>query len=167
MSHKVYDVINTRIIELLDKGVIPWRRPWKGGLEGTARNMDSGREYSGINRWLLNSFAYEQNYFLTYKQAKKAGGNVIKGEKGLPVIYWNWIERENKKTGEIENIPFLRYYTVFNVSQCEGIPAEKIPAPPVFTPLDFNPIAQCEKIVSEFIDSPPRKPARPQLPRLL
>lgn len=155
MKHKVYDVINARIIELLDQGVIPWRRPWKGGRDGSAKNMESGREYSGINRWLLNSLAYEKNYFLTYKQAGALGGNVIKGEKGFPVIYWNWIERKNEKTGEVEEIPFLRYYTVFNVSQCEGIPPEKIPSTPDTPPLDFNPIEQCERIVSDFIDSPP------------
>ena len=33
------------------------------------------------------------------------------------------IEQENEETGEKKEIPFLRYYRVFHISQCEGIAA--------------------------------------------
>lgn len=31
-----YDVIADRIIEMLDKGVVPWRKPWVGGAASCA-----------------------------------------------------------------------------------------------------------------------------------
>ena len=51
----------------------------------------------------------------------------------------------NKKTGEIEKTPFLRYYNVFNISQCEGIPPEKLP--PVIERKN-DPIKSCEEIIA-------------------
>lgn len=158
MSVKVYEVVNARIVEQLEKGVVPWRRPWRRG--NTAKNMISGREYNGLNRWLLNSLGYERNYFLTYKQATELGGKVNKGEHGYPIIFWKWLSYKDKDAdpGEVSSadkqIPFLRYFTVFHFSQCEGIPEEKIPAAS-FEPLDFNPVPECEKLVSGYHNGPP------------
>lgn len=41
----------------------------------------------------------------------------------------------------------LRYFRVFNISQCEGIPIEKIPKP---IERNNNPIESCEKVVNEM-----------------
>jgi antirestriction protein ArdC len=56
-----------------------------------------------------------------------------------------------KNTKEIERIPMLRYYNVFNIAQCEGIPKEKLP-PAIER--NNNPIETCEKIINEM----PKKP---------
>ena len=147
----VYAIVTNRIIELLEKGVIPWQQPWTDG--GVPKNLISGKNYRGINVWLLNSLDYSQNSFLTYKQAKVLGASVNKGEKANPVVFWKWIERENKETKEKERIPLLRYYNVFNVDQCSGIPKEKFP--PVIEKQN-NPIETCEKIIAEM-------PKRPEI----
>src|SRR4051812_20549255 len=90
----VYSIVNDRIIEHLEKGVIPWRQPWtKAGLP---KNLISGKQYRGINVMLLASLHYFQNSFLTYRQVKELGGKIRQGEKSCPVIYWNWMEKENK-----------------------------------------------------------------------
>ena len=40
------------------------------------------------------------------------------------VVFWKWLEQEDKETGEVKQIPFLRYYNVFHIDQCEGIAAK-------------------------------------------
>jgi antirestriction protein ArdC len=59
---------------------------------------------------------YTSPYWLTFKQAQKLGGHVRNGEKACPVVFWRWLDAE--RDGESERVPFLRYYSVFNVSQC-------------------------------------------------
>jgi len=141
--HDVYQIVTDKIIEHLEKGVIPWRQTWtKAGLP---KNLVSKRAYRGINVWMLATMHHSQNDFLTFKQAKELGGSIKKGEKACPVIYWNWKERIKEDTGEIEKVPFLRYYRVFNISQVEGIPKEKLP--PVIENQN-EPIKSCEEIIA-------------------
>lgn len=146
----VYQLVNDRITELLDKGVIPWQQPWTDA--GHPKNLISDKNYRGINVWLLNSLHYQRNIFLTYNQAKDLGATVNKGEKAHPVVFWKWLEKENKETKEIERVPLLRYYNVFNIEQCSGIPIEKIPPT---TLKENNPIETCEKIITEMPKRPP------------
>ncbi len=148
--HKdVYSIVNDRIIEHLEKGVIPWRQPWtKAGLP---KNLITGKPYHGINTMLLTSMHHAQNHFLTFKQAKSLGASVKKGEKGQEVIYWNWIETENEQTKKKEKIPFLQYYKVFNISQCDGIPPGKLPQ---IVEQKNDPIKSCEEIIAKMPNRP-------------
>ena len=76
--------------------------------------------------------------------------------QSTPVVFWKWLEREqeNTETGQTEtvNIPLLRYYNVFNVEQCEGIPADKIP--PLKEARDFHPIDEAERTVQDMQQRP-------------
>ncbi|MEW6775056.1 MAG: ArdC-like ssDNA-binding domain-containing protein [Bdellovibrionota bacterium] len=149
MSGKVYEIITDRIIEQLEKGVAPWRKPWNAE-QGFPRNLVTGKPYRGVNVFLLHAAGFESPYFLTFKQARQLGGHVRKGERGLPVIFWNWIEKESReRPGEIETIPFLRYYTVFNVSQCEGVQA-----PQENRARTHEPIRACEEIAKGYRNGP-------------
>lgn len=151
----VYTIVTNRIIEHLEKGVIPWQQPWTEA--GLPKNLITGKNYRGINVWLLASHNYPQNYFLTFKQVKDLGGSVKKGEKSQEVIFWKWIEKENYEKKEdidkIKKVPMLRYYRVFNIDQCEGIPKEKIPS---IIERKNDPIESCEKIITEM-------PKRPEI----
>jgi len=60
--------------------------------------------------------------FLTFKQAKEAGGAVRKGEHGTGIIFMSTTIKKDAKTGEDKRIGFLKSFTVFNVSQCDGLP---------------------------------------------
>jgi antirestriction protein ArdC len=111
----IYKIITDRIINQLKLGVIPWVKPWQTEF---AKNLVTKREYKGINAWLLYGIK-ESPYWLTFKQAKMIGGNIRKGEHGLPVVYWSILKET--KNGIEKTIPLLRYYTVFNASQCENI----------------------------------------------
>lgn len=138
----VYELITKTIIEMLDKGVIPWHRPWKVRMPV---NLVSGKPYRGINILML-SFS-SSPYWLTERQAERLGGSVKKGEEGLPVVYWNWIKVKGKD-GKDKNVPFLKYHTVYNPNQCENIPI------PNDSRIEFNPILECERVIDEMPDKP-------------
>jgi len=145
----VYKLVNDRITELLEKGVIPWQQPWTDA--GHPKNLISGINYRGINVWLLSSLRYQRNLFLTFKQATELGAIIKKGEKAHPVVFWKWLENENKETKKTERIPILRYYSIFNIEQCSGIPLEKVPP---ITQKENNPIETCEQIITEMPQRP-------------
>jgi antirestriction protein ArdC len=130
----VYEQITQLIIGFLARGTIPWHNPWQIQT-GLPRNLVSKKAYRGINVFLLQALGYESLFWLTYRQAQELGGNVRKGEKGCPVVFWKQLTVEGRETAEEEIIPLLRYYHVFNVAQCEGL--KNIPAiaeTPVPTP---------------------------------
>lgn len=141
----VYDLITTKIIELLDKGIIPWKRPWNVPMP---QNFVSKREYQGVNVLLLSFAGFNSPYWLTYKQAKDLGGHIKAGAKGLPVIYWNWVKVKGVRSEKDKSVPFLKYHIVFNLAQCEGIrvPDEKR--------ADIRPIEECEKVFVGMPDKP-------------
>lgn len=153
MPRNVYERITARILRQLEEGTVPWRKTWIGGEQGHPRNLASGHYYRGINPFLLACTPYESPYWLTFNQAKKLGGCVLKGEKSTPVIFWKWWEKENSKTGEKEKFPLLRYYNVFNVAQCD-LPSDKLPTDAPVPEFDFEPIAACVSVVSHM-PSPP------------
>jgi len=135
----VYDIITERILKKLEGGTVPWRKPWQGGDAGIPRNVVTGFPYRGINVFLLAAAGYASPYWLTFRQAKRRGGNVRKGEHGTPVIFWKWRDPEDgEHGGEDERaIPVLRYYLVFNVEQCDGvaIPVTSLAPQRAFAPI--------------------------------
>lgn len=138
----VYQLVTNRIIEELEKGVIPWRKPW---VNASAVNWLTQKPYRGINSMLLAPGEYG-----TFKQISDAGGKVKKNMKGHVVVFWKWLENENKETEEIETIPFLKYYTVFNViTQAEGIETKRTEST-----FEHDPIEEAEAIYKNFMNSP-------------
>jgi len=149
----IYQLVTDQIIALLEKGIIPWQRPWTNA--GIPMNLLSKRHYRGINLWLLLSLNYEQNYFLTWDQIKQVGGSVNKDEHGHMVVFWKPTQKkENEPADEkVKHIPMLRYYKVFNVSQCRDIPKDLIPVVDGSRePVDS--IQECEAILSTMADTP-------------
>ena len=144
MKIDIQAIVTERIISALESGTAPWRKPWKGS--SLPRNVVSGKVYSGINFFLLSAMGGGE--FLTFKQAQGLGGNVRKGEKGCPVVYWNFVESKTRKDskGNPEKIPFLKSFTVFNVSQCEGL---ELPAPETEgETVPFIPIERAEETIT-------------------
>ena len=147
----VYDIVTKLIIQKLEQGIIPWKQPWID--TGPPRNLITQRPYRGLNLLLLSTHGYPQNEFLTFKQVQDLGGRVIKGEKAHLVILWVWVdEDENKRMQDVKGRkkPLLRYYFVFNVSQCTGIPTRTVQNE--IKPND--PIEKCEEIVSAMPNRP-------------
>jgi len=153
---KVEEIITAKILAKLEAGTVPWHKPWSGG--DMPKNLVSKKEYRGINTFLLSCSGFSSPYWLSFKQAQELGGTVKKGEKGSPVVFWKQLpieetDENGKKT--VKNIPFLRYYTAFNLDQCENINPDKIPQSAKV--LNNNEkIEQCEAIVAGM-------PKRPEI----
>ena len=146
---KVYDLINDRIMELLQQGTVPWRKTWNA-TSNQPKNLISKKEYRGINVFMLACMPYGSPYWLTFKQASDKGGHVRKGEKSTPVIFWKWLDKKEEGVGTTDTlsngmIPMLRYYSVFNIEQTEGIE----PPPATETTINtFTPIERAEQIIA-------------------
>jgi antirestriction protein ArdC len=61
------------------------------------------------------------------------GGYVRKGEHGTKVYFVKQVQIKNNEDEDADArvVPMLREYTVFNVDQCENVPARILPAPVV------------------------------------
>jgi antirestriction protein ArdC len=150
----VYQIVTNQIIEMLEQGTIPWSRPWQLHCP---MNLVSKKAYRGINVFLLDystrQQGYSRPYWISYKQAQQLGGQVRKGEKSTIVVFWKFIavkERDENGETKAKEVPFLRYYRVFNVEQCD-IPDGKIPQT---SKLDFNPVDQAEEIIANMPNRP-------------
>ena len=150
----IYEIINERIFVLLEKGEIPWQKPW---ISGEPANFITKKPYRGINPFILISSGYSCPYWVSFKQAKGKGGMIKKGEKGFPVVFWKWIEMDGQDTESGKRqVPFLRYYTVFNLEQTEGIEM------PELQQRNFQPIAEAEKIIHHMPRAPVIEHKQPQ-----
>lgn len=110
----VYQMVTDRIISELEKGMIPWERPWNG-IRAGAFNRVSKKPYSIMNQMLLK---YTGEY-ATFKQWQELGGHIRKGEKSETIVFWKVleIEEENEKgQKEKKSIPLLKYINVFHIS---------------------------------------------------
>ena len=141
----VYGIITNKVVEQLNNGTVPWRKPWTDA--GLPKNIISGRHYRGMNLMLLATEGYEHNLFLSFKQVHDIGGKVKKGEKGHMVVYWNNGEKkqdgaEQPEEGSEKKKAVLRYYYVFNIAQCENIPEKYLP-----TEREAKELVPCEAIV--------------------
>jgi len=159
-----YEVITNKVIELMKKGTVPWKKTWKGSTGLPANLVEfrkTGKTYSGLNIFTTLSLGYSSRFFLTWNQIQELGGKVKAGEKSFPVIFWKFIRRDKKdsngnvitKKGKTiqETFPMLRYWPVWNTDQLTGI---DIPELDVKNEQIFNPIKSAEKIVKGYIGKP-------------
>jgi antirestriction protein ArdC len=149
MTEKIYDQINNRVIELLEKGVAPWRQPWKANAVKPAMNLISKRHYTGCNFFLVNCQGYTSPYWATFKQYQNKGATVKKGEKGTPIVFYKPLAiKEKQENGDIKDktIPLIRLSYVFNSQQVEGLTLKEDSQE--LKPC--NPIESCQNLISKF-----------------
>jgi antirestriction protein ArdC len=148
----VYEVITERITAMLERGVAPWNRPWRGAAN-QPRNLMSGHVYRGINVFMLACSGYTSPYWLTYNQASKVGAHIRKGEKGMPVVFWKFGTHEIQDGDETvtKSSVLCRYYTVFNVEQVDGL---AVPSDMLNPAMPDNPIAECEHLLAAYVGRP-------------
>jgi antirestriction protein ArdC len=117
----IYAEITDRILSQLEQGEIPWKKPWIGSASNCAISYATGRPYSLLNQMLLG----RPGEYLTFNECRKAGSYVRKGEKAHMVVFWKWLSVDDEEKSEEKQIPLLRYYSVFHISQCEGVPVKR------------------------------------------
>ena len=121
----IQEKVTNQVIAGLRRGDIAWIQPWESV---TPQNWITKHHYQGANVLLAKLATSDGGYraplFAGYSQIKNAGGHVLKGQRGQIIIYFKLIniERDVENTeGEIhrenEQIPMLRYLTVFNIDQ--------------------------------------------------
>lgn len=130
----VYSRVTDRIVQDLEAGTRPWMKPWtrSGGDGLVARPLrHNGIPYRGINVLMLWGDAMEKGFssatWMTYQQAQELGAHVRKGESGSLVVYadrFTKTETDDRGQDVEREIPFMKGYTVFNVEQIEGLPAQ-------------------------------------------
>ena len=157
----IYQLVTDLIIEKLEHGVIPWKKPWND--YGPAVNYISRKPYRGINQLLLNHL-HPKPFYMTFRQATVLGGRIKKGAKSIPVTYWNFTyrDKESKRTlrpeeastfsaDQVIKTVFLKYYRVFNVDDILHVRFD-IPEPDPKS--DNDSIDRCEAVLAEMKDPP-------------
>jgi len=137
----IYAEITNRIIDQMEQGTIPWQKPWVAS--GSCVSYATGKPYSLLNQMLLG----RPGEYATFKQIQAAGGYVKKGQKASMVVFWKWLEQEDEETGEKKEIPFLRYYNVFHIDQCEGLKPRHAEA----LPQTANADQKAESIICDYL----------------
>lgn len=117
-----YELVTNRILEQMEKGIVPWQKPW-GGASG-AISYVTRKPYSLLNQFLLG----KEGEYLTFNQVSNLGGKVKKGAKGSFVVFFKQypikeevIDDNGEKKIETHIIPILKHYYVFHIDDCEGI----------------------------------------------
>jgi antirestriction protein ArdC len=113
----VYDYVNERLLKAIERGIIPWERPWR--CEGFG-NPVTGGVYHGSNIMMagihnaINGF--KSPHFVTMNQVNKLGAQVIKGEgkNYCMITKFDFIPDKKDPT---KVIPMLRYYRLYNKEQ--------------------------------------------------
>ena len=152
--NKLYEEVTNQIISLMEQGQIPWHKPWTGTSAG-AISHNTGKPYSLLNQILLQI----PGEYITFNQCQKEGGKVKKGSKAKHVYFWKQYRREKKDedgnpilnedgTPKMETIPVLKAFTVFHLTDCEGISpkwADKMPEIPA------KHIDEVEAVLTDYV----------------
>jgi len=128
----IYETVTTRILNQLDAGVVPWRKTWTTGLP---KSLTTGKEYRGVNVLILGTAPFSSRYWITYREAQRLGGQVRRGERASPVVFWKWrtpeeLARLREKSGREDPAPCVPFTAaVFNLDQVDGVnrPEDDVP----------------------------------------
>ena len=149
------------LADMLERGELPpWAKPWRA-LAGRGQHIShaTGNPYQGANilfleiSRLVNGF--ESTEWITYKAAKKAGGQVRKGEKGTHVSLYKRLvvpDEEARAGGDadaVKGIPLLRSFVVFSLDQVDGIEPRRQPED-LEEPAPFEPIEAAARILEDY-----------------
>jgi antirestriction protein ArdC len=155
----IYAMVTDKIINLLENGVVPWRRPWTS--TGLPRNLVSKKPYRGVNVFLLSASKYISPFWMTMRQANELGGHIRKGEESTAIVFWK-IENAERSAEDLEAEEadqktrrrfLLRFYRVWNLEQCE-LPQAVLDKLPKIETHQHDPIEAIEKIVAAMPDPP-------------
>jgi len=146
----IYQELTDKIVGKLEKGEVPWVKAMNKATFGYPQNFLTKNIYKSSNFFMTLFEDRETPYWLTYKQAKDLGGNVRKGERGVRISYFQMMEKEVE--GKIEKYPMVRYSTVFNLEQCEGIENPFQEQIDNMKLENFNTIETCEDLVTYIKD---------------
>lgn len=116
MNKNLIEKIAPQLTELMIKKMETlteeWRKPWIADLaHGLPRNL-RGTPYRGGNILMLLFLSeiagYSTPLFMTFKQAKEEGLNILKGSGSFPVFFWKLYIRHKETRKKIELADYYR-----------------------------------------------------------
>ncbi len=126
-------VIADKIMDAIEAGTPPWRKPWTGGAGCPFPLRATGDRYRGINvlsLWLeASEKGYASPYWMTYRQAQELGGQVRGGERSTLVVKFGVLDKPGEdgadategKDSKDGRRAYLKAYNVFNADQIDGL----------------------------------------------
>ena len=127
-----------RLIEQIKNNKAPWQKPWESSIPSLPYNASTNKPYRGYNNLTLAMSGFDDPRWLTFNQAKEQGYHIKKGEKGTPLMFYNFVEERARrdengkivkdadgqtiKDKALRERPIVRTFYVFNAEQIEGIP---------------------------------------------
>ena len=157
------EAITNEIIRIIERGVLPWRKPWTAG--GSSRPLRVGGEpYQGVNNFLLTMrtmmAGHSSPFWMTLPQANALDAKVRKGEKSSVVVYYGQSRKDtggeddrsdgDDRSEEARIFRFQKSYRVFNACQIEGLPESFYPDP---APAPENPPSEPIPHMQAFFDA--------------
>ena len=155
------EAITNELIRFIERGVLPWRKPWTAG--GSARPLRHNSEpYQGVNNFLLTMrtvmAGYTSPFWMTVPQANSLDAKIRKGERSSVVVYYGQGRSQSDDTqesdaGDTEAARVFRFqksYRVFNADQIEGLPEAFHPD---ICPVPDHPPAEPIAHMQEFFDT--------------
>jgi antirestriction protein ArdC len=153
----LYAEVTAIILNELKAGALPWRQPWSATPgRNIPYNAAANRQYHGTNIVMLWMAGRVHQWptlrFVTFRQALELGGHVRKGEHGTKVYFIKDLkftdsEVEGDEEMAMRSVRMLREYTVFNIAQCDGLPAH-LTAPLIIKPCHHD---ARDPLIEEFI----------------
>lgn len=114
-----YQWLTDRFVELIEKGVNPWRKEWRSTGVGAVQNFVTKEAYKGANPYILQIDTLcrgeELPYYCGFQQGKDKGWKLIKGSKAAFVTYANRFVDEDSEGNE-KVVAFVKWYAVYHVS---------------------------------------------------
>jgi antirestriction protein ArdC len=125
----VHQTITDQIVAAIEAGAGTFNMPWHRDIEhAMPSNFLTGKAYNGINVLALWVAAERQGftsaYWASYKQWRRLGCQVRKGEKGSVIVFYKQSDLEVEIPGrnerEIKTVRYARSSRVFNAQQVDG-----------------------------------------------
>ena len=157
----IYQAVTDRIIAQLEKGVVPWHKPWKvtgvairgaEDLRKVAFNRVTKTAYSALNQMLLT----RTGEYASFKQWTEAGGKIKKGAKSEIVVFWKWLDildekdRDENGNPKKKKIPFLKYLQVFHIEDVDGVKPLDLDAVTEASDQQFDSDEEAERIITTY-----------------
>lgn len=143
-----HEEFSEKVIDLLERELAPWQKPWEPARGMSFHNPASGTVYKGVNRLNLAISSLENGFddprWMTMRQANEQGYRIRKGSKSTTIVYYSFTRERDRLDDagrpilgedgkpERETVllerPMVRFSRVFNGSQVDGLPPLELPA---------------------------------------
>ena len=181
---EIYEEVTQRIIDSLERGIIPWNKPWVS--MGGHKNYVSKKPYRGVNPFLLQISSIDNDFvspfWLTYNQANELSikkwlkdnsltdtdenraaykndengyKGVRKGEKSTTIIFWNTFTIEDKDNRDENGKPEKKTIPYLKYISIFNTDQTDLGIEiPKVSDKQFDPIEEAQSVIDDWADRP-------------